>query len=120
MHAVWQALQPMHFDTSISLATVPVTGVRASGGCTVVADIRLMSSDCNAIKVLLAPSCCGFFHFDQEGLEFRCLRIPVPDARREGVDQIAFLRLSGKAPVQRQTDGMDRLAVDDQRLDALG
>ena len=31
MHAVWQALQPMHFDTSISLATVPVTGVLACG-----------------------------------------------------------------------------------------
>ena len=47
MQAVWQALQPMHLETSISLATVPVTGVRATGGCTVVADRRLISSDCN-------------------------------------------------------------------------
>src|SRR4051812_41313437 len=63
MQAVWQALQPMHLETSISLATVPVTGVRASGICTVVADMRLISSDCKAMVILLGPLC--FFHFHQ-------------------------------------------------------
>src|ERR1700712_4033255 len=84
MQAVWQALQPMHFDTSISLATVPVTGVRATGACTVVADMRLISSDCNAMFILLGPSC--FFHFHQERLVFRCLRITVSHRRRQRVD----------------------------------
>src|ERR1700756_4332085 len=49
MHAVWQALQPMHLVTSISFATVPVAGSRTDGGVTVVADWRLMSSDCRAM-----------------------------------------------------------------------
>src|ERR1700737_3045588 len=50
MHAVWHALQPMHFDTSISFATLPVTGSRTEGGWTVVADWRLISNDCSAIS----------------------------------------------------------------------
>ena len=50
MHAVWHALQPMHFDTSISFATLPVTGSRTVGGGIVVAETRLISSDCNAIS----------------------------------------------------------------------
>jgi hypothetical protein len=29
MQAVWQALQPMHLETSMSLATSPEAGVRA-------------------------------------------------------------------------------------------
>ncbi len=49
MQAVWQALQPMHLDTSISFATVPVTGSRTDGAGKVVADRRLISSDCSAI-----------------------------------------------------------------------
>src|SRR5450830_1842260 len=46
IQAVWQALQPMHLVTSISLATVPVTGSRTLGGGVVVADTRLISNDC--------------------------------------------------------------------------
>src|ERR1700732_3944378 len=49
MHAVWQALQPMHFVTSISFATLPVTGSRTDGGGTVVADCRLIFHDCRDI-----------------------------------------------------------------------
>src|SRR6516164_5706022 len=38
MHAVWQALQPIHLVTSISFATEFVTGSRTDVGCTVVAE----------------------------------------------------------------------------------
>src|ERR1700756_3368671 len=47
MHAVWQALQPMHLVTSISLATSPEAGARACGDGVVVAERRRMSSDCS-------------------------------------------------------------------------
>src|SRR5215831_2081412 len=42
-HATWQALQPMHFEMSISFDTS--TASRTLGGCTVVAERCLMSSD---------------------------------------------------------------------------
>jgi hypothetical protein len=45
----------MHFDTSISLATEPVTGLRAVGGGVVVAETRLISKDCNAMIVSPDP-----------------------------------------------------------------
>src|ERR1700761_4210103 len=44
----------MHLLTSISFATVPVTGSRTPGGGVVVADRRLISNDCSAI-FYLAP-----------------------------------------------------------------
>jgi hypothetical protein len=46
MHALWQALQPMHLLTSISLATLAGTGSRTLGGGVVVAERRFMSKDC--------------------------------------------------------------------------
>jgi hypothetical protein len=50
MQAAWQALQPIQRETSISLATSIV--LRTPGGVKVVADRRVMSSDCN----VMAPS----------------------------------------------------------------
>ncbi len=74
MHAVWHALQPMHLDTSISLATVPVTGSRAVGGGVVVADTRLMSSDCNAIS----GSPYAFSTFTRNDLNSGVCELPSP------------------------------------------
>src|SRR6266403_4295947 len=53
MHATWQALQPMHFVVSMSLATWPVCAPRTSGSGRVVAERRTMSSDCSGILSLL-------------------------------------------------------------------
>src|SRR6478752_4201636 len=49
MQATWQALQPMHLETSISLATSVVASARALGEGVVVAERRMMSSDCSAM-----------------------------------------------------------------------
>ena len=49
MQATWQALQPMHLVVSMSFATWPVYASRTSGSGSVVAERRMMSSDCNAI-----------------------------------------------------------------------
>src|SRR5689334_18184989 len=43
--AVWQALQPMHLETSISLATSTAAGLPAGGGGTEEADRRRRSRD---------------------------------------------------------------------------
>jgi hypothetical protein len=54
MQATWHALQPMHFVVSMSLATSrPPLGSRTSGDLVVVAERRMMSSDCSAIFVFL-------------------------------------------------------------------
>ena len=45
MQAVWQALQPMHLETSISLATSPPCASRTLGDGVVVAERRLISND---------------------------------------------------------------------------
>src|SRR5574343_664148 len=50
-HATWQALQPIHADTSISLAISTVCRTCVDG--VVVAERCLMSSDCSAISALL-------------------------------------------------------------------
>src|SRR5437016_3038797 len=47
MHATWQALQPMHLEMSISLATFSVW--RTSGDGVVVAERAVISSDWSAI-----------------------------------------------------------------------
>src|SRR5690606_29834235 len=46
MQAVWQALQPMHLETSISLATSPECVSRTLGEGVVVAERRLISREC--------------------------------------------------------------------------
>ncbi|ABA52345.1 hypothetical protein BURPS1710b_A0731 [Burkholderia pseudomallei 1710b] len=79
------------------------------------AETRLISSDCNAISFPLR-----LFHFHQERFEFRCLRVAVADGRSQGVREIAGLRQSLEAPVQRHADRLHLPAVDHERLDALG
>src|SRR5206468_12803517 len=76
MQAVWQALQPMHFETSISLATEPVTGLRAVGGGVVVADTRLISKDCNAIK--FSPDPYAFSTLTRNDLNSGVCELPSP------------------------------------------
>jgi hypothetical protein len=49
MQATWQALQPMHLEMSISLATG--MALRALGEGVVVAERAAMSSDCSAMAV---------------------------------------------------------------------
>src|SRR5690606_12625825 len=110
MHATWQALQPMHLLASISLATPPVTGSRMAGGCVVVAEPRLMSSDCRAIARLLC-----LFHVHEERLELGCVRVAVADRGRERVGQVARLGQAHEAPVDRDADVVHGLAVDLQR-----
>src|SRR6478752_10170459 len=112
MQAVWHALQPMHFDTSISFATVPVTGTRICGEGVVVAETRLISSDCRAISF---PLCLLDLH--EERLEFRRLGIPVAHGGRQRIDEIARLREALEAPVQRETNGLHFLSLDRQRPD---
>ncbi len=53
MQAAWQALQPMHLETSMSLATLVVS--RTLGLGLVVAERRSISRDCSAIAGLLMP-----------------------------------------------------------------
>ena len=49
MHALWQALQPMHLLMSISFATLVAS--RTLGEGVVVAERRWMSRDCSAMTV---------------------------------------------------------------------
>src|SRR6185369_4132662 len=56
MQATWHALQPMHLDTSINLASSDVAPARAPGEGVVVAERRTMSSDCSAMTISYAFS----------------------------------------------------------------
>src|SRR5512143_494032 len=113
MQATWPALQPMHFDTSISLATSAVW--RWWGEAVVVAERRVTSSDCSAMARLLC-----LLNVDQERLELRCLRVRVAHHRRQGVGQESRLGDPLEAPVDGHSDVMDRFAIGLQRLDAFG
>src|SRR5215471_1621538 len=64
MHATWQALQPMHFDSSISFATCGCS--RTCGAGVVWPERALMSSDCR--EAMASPLC--FFDVDDERLVF--------------------------------------------------
>src|SRR3546814_5716048 len=115
MQATWQALQPMHWLTSISLATWPVCAPRACGAGVVVAERRTMSSDCNAMVRLLC-----LFDLDQDALGFGRLRIAVADRVGQRVGDVARLHGTDETPVDRHADLVHRLAFDLQRLDPLG
>jgi hypothetical protein len=52
MQATWQALQPMHFETSMSFATSSVC--LTFGGVEVEAERRVTSSDWRAMACLLS------------------------------------------------------------------
>src|SRR5271167_2619330 len=56
MQATWQALQPMHLVVSMSFATSPVYAPRTCGSGSVVAERRMISSDCNGILLSYAFS----------------------------------------------------------------
>src|SRR5690606_2799015 len=64
MQAVWQALQPMHLETSISLATSPLCASRWLGAGVVVAERRLISRD--MVEDISYSSLC-LLDLDQEG-----------------------------------------------------
>src|SRR5208283_2015172 len=113
MHATWQALQPMHFEMSISLATSGVW--RWLGEGVVVAERRVMSRDCSAMIYLLC-----LLDVDEKRLELRCLGVCVAHERGQGVGQVAALGKALEAPVDRYAHVMDGLAVDLEGLDALG
>src|SRR5512143_2016572 len=103
MHATWQALQPMHLEMSMSLATC--TGLRAPGGCVVVAERALMSSDCSAMAVS-----SHFLDVDQERLELRRLGIGVGHEGGQGIGEVAVFRQAHEAPVDGNPDRVGFLA----------
>src|SRR6516164_10269404 len=116
MQAASQALQPMHFDTSMSFATSVSC---RSGGGTVEADRRIRSA---SPRLILAPgSGLGSWNsnamtaslchrpgegldIDQERLVFRRLDVGVADIGRKRVRAEAFPRFPHEAPVQRDAD----------------
>ena len=122
----WQALQPMHFETSISLATG--VSCRAGGGTrrgrpadeiaprtegcvltvsAVVAGWEARDAKCHALASLCHRPGNGL-DIDQERLVFRRLDIGVTDIGRERVRAEALLRRADEAPVQRDADDMHR------------
>src|SRR5580704_6827603 len=117
MQATWQALQPMHLVVSMSLATPPPAGAwRICGERVVVAERRTISRDCNAMAV--GP--LRFLDLDEERLELRRLRVAIAHDGREGVGEEAGFCQSLEAPVNGDADVVQRLALDLQRLQALG
>src|SRR5262245_56880963 len=98
MQATWQALQPMHFDSSMSFATSVVW--RTLGAGVVVPERAVMSSDC---RDDMAVSLC-LLDVDDERLVFRRLRVGVAHVRSQRVGQVAVLRHALEAPVDRDTD----------------
>src|SRR6218665_1124265 len=116
MQAVWQALQPMHLETSISLATSPLCVSRALGAGVVVAERRLISRD----MVEDISYSLSLLNLHEEGLGFRGQAIAVTDRGGQVVGHVALAALGREAPVDRHTHVVDGLAVDLHRLDALG
>src|SRR5512137_963339 len=112
MHATWQALQPMHLEMSISLATGSAAW-RTWGAEVVVAERFWISSDCIVFSL-------RFLDVDQERLELRRLRVRVSDVRRQAVGEVAGLGHPDEAPVDRYADRVDLLAVALQVRHALG
>src|SRR6266567_2507144 len=102
MHAAWQALQPMHFETSISFATC--CSWRTCGDGAVEAELRTMSRDCKS-AIARSPShhrrSRSFLDVHQERLELRGFRVGIANARGERVGAVAFARQTGKTPVDR-------------------
>src|SRR5215467_10758029 len=111
LHATWQALQPMHLETSMSLATSVV--LRTEGDAVVVAERRVMSRDCSGMVV---PS--GLLEVHQERLVLRRLDVGVADEGRQGVGEVAVLRHDEESPVDRDADRVDPPAVAIEPLDA--
>ncbi len=115
MQATWQALQPMHLVVSMSFATCPVYAPRTSGSGRVVAERRMMSSDCNAMVNLLR-----LLDLHQERLEFRRLRVGVADRGGQRVGEKSGHGNAHEAPMERHADHVHDFAVDGQGPDAFG
>src|SRR5512141_2841044 len=106
MQATWQALQPMHFETSMSFATSSVCRIF---GAEVVEAERRVTSSVRAMSRLLGHARRSLLDVHQERLELR----------GERVREVPGLGLAVEPPVQRDADRVDLLAVDLERLDAL-
>ena len=102
MQADWQALQPMHFETSMSFATSTSAvrlELRASRR---VAETRMTSRGWNVVIVIL-PYATGWvdrLDVHQERLVFRRLDIRVADGGRQRVRAEALFGCAHEAPVQ--------------------
>src|SRR5690349_18297258 len=120
MQADWQALQPMHFETSMSFATSAIASERTLGAAEIEAERRVTSSDWSAmVRLLSGHALRSLLDVHEERLELRGLGVGVADERRQGVGEVARLREPVEAPVERDADGVDLLARDLQRLDPL-
>src|SRR5512146_1751234 len=117
MQATWQALQPMHFETSMSFATSSVCRIF---GAEVVEAERRVTSSVRAMSRLLGHARRSLLDVHQERLELRGLCVAVADERRERVREVPGPGLAVEPPVERDPDGVDLLAVDLERLDPLG
>src|SRR5512140_2678474 len=107
MHAAWQALQPMHFETSMSFATSGIASERTLGAAEVEAERRVTSSDMSAmVRLLSGHALRSLLDVHQERLELRGLGVGVADERRQRVGEVARLREPGEAPVDRDADGV--------------
>src|ERR1044071_1882878 len=134
-HATWHALQPMHFETSMSFDT----GVSCfAGGEIFDADRLTRSSSPNATFTfvvgaggrtyskfaIVPPSLChrpgNGLDIDQKRLVLRRLDIGVTNVGRQRIGTEALPRLAHESPVQRNADDMDRLAVALKGDDAFG
>src|SRR5471030_1496376 len=131
--AAWHALQPMHFDTSMSLATS--VSLRDGSG-TEDAERRtrsaspnivfgslvlgLGSSNSNDMIPSLRHRSGDGLDIDQPRLVLRRLRIGVADKGRQRIRPEALAGLAHESPMQRNADHMHRLAVADQRPDTFG
>src|SRR5215469_3917405 len=109
----------MHLVVSMSFATVPVYAPRTSGSRVVVAERRMTSRDCSGM-VTASPPESGLLDLHEEGLELGRLRIGVADHRRQRVGEVARPHETGVAAVQRDPDGMHRLAIDGERPHSFG
>src|SRR6266511_6457121 len=61
-----------------------------------------------------------FVDLDEKRLVFWRFDVGVADVRRESVGGEALARLSGEAPMDRNSDRVHGLAIDRERPDALG
>src|SRR6476660_2804191 len=109
----------MHLVVSMSFATVPVYAPRTSGEGLVVAERRMMSSDCSAI-VRASPPDSDLLDLHEEGLELRCLRIRVTDDRGKRVGEEPWLGKTSESRMQRNADRVHRFALHGERPQAFG
>src|SRR5574342_461024 len=101
MHATWQALHPMHFETSMSFATFAVS--RTPGAGEVEAERRVTSRDWRAMACLLSLGHArrSLLDVHEERLELRGLDVGIADERGEGVREVSGPGEAVEAPVQR-------------------